>query len=100
MALFKMRVVYLDGREVEVVVPPKALIATEDYFHGTNGASEHKIKAHYFTAWAALHRDADPSEFDAWMDTVAEAVDIDPDADDEARSDPTQTEAGTTASST
>ena len=100
MALFKMHVEYLDGREVDVVVSPKALVMTEDYFNGTDSASDHKIKAHYYTAWAALNSAGkEPAAFDEFMDLVASAVDVYPTDEEEKASDPTQPAPTTTGSS-
>lgn len=100
MALLKMKVTYLDEREVTVIVTPKAQVEVEDYFKGTEGAQSHRIKSHYRLAWSSLHyAGKEPADFDTFLAMIADVEEIDPKIADEKATDPTQPEATTTGSS-
>lgn len=96
--LTKVRVKYADGREVVVIASPKAQVETERHFKGV--ADTNKIEASYYLSWAALHfAGREPAAFDAWLDLIEEAEEVDPDEADEQAEDPTKTGQSTTGSS-
>lgn len=100
MALLRMKVTYADNREVTIVISPRAQVETERHFKGTDGAANNRIGSHYYLAWAALRAAGkESSEFESFLDMVADVEEIDPTEEDEKNSDPTQTEASTTGSS-
>lgn len=87
----KMRVTYTDGRKVDVLAGPKALVLTERQFK-TGMSAENPLLEHvYFLAWIALHKSGkEPqSDFDLWLDTVDDVESLEPDEEVEAAEDPT-----------
>lgn len=98
MALIKVKVTYLDGRVETAVVPPRVLLDAETHFGGIS--NENRLKASHYLAWATLRKlGKEAAEYDDWLDLIAEADDISPDAKDEARSEPTPTVPDITGSS-
>lgn len=81
MALMKLTITYKDGRRIEAFASPEAQVMTEDFI---GFSDEHKVKAGYYLAWAALYTDGkESSEFAAWLKTIAdidetEAEEVDP----------------------
>lgn len=97
MAQMKLKVTYVDGRETEIVVSPKAQVETERHFKSTDQASAQRIESHYFMAWAALHyAGQEPADFDAFLGTIADVEESEQTVEDEAGSDPTPAAQSTT----
>ena len=75
MAAKKVKVVYMDGREVEVLVPPRAQVMTEQYVSGFK--SENAILSTYHLGWAALKTAGKESaDFDTWLDSINDVEDV------------------------
>lgn len=65
----KLKVVYNDGHEVQVIASPRAQVMTERHYGGISDAQ--KVEASYYLAWASLHKAGkEPAEFDAWLDLI------------------------------
>lgn len=78
MAAKKVKVIYQDGREVEVKVPPRAQVMTEEYCNGFK--SERAILATYYLGWASLNRAGKESlDFETWLDQIDDVEDVDGD---------------------
>lgn len=81
MASQRLKVGYTDGREVEVIVRPKAMVEVERYYK-VNLASEgdRRLEHLYYLGWAALHYSGKESnDFEAFLNEVSEVEDITPD---------------------
>lgn len=82
MAAKKIKVTYLDGREVEVIASPRAQVMTEQYVGGFT--SERAILASYYLGWASLSKAGrESADFETWLDLIndveeAEAEEPDP----------------------
>lgn len=68
---FKIKLTYLDGRVEEVVPNPRARIETERHFVGLG--QQNVQEATFYMAWAHLKKTGDVPEFDAWLDSLADA---------------------------
>lgn len=70
-----VKVIYLDGREVEAFVGPRARVELERRT-GTEFTKAMKLEEHiYFIAWAALYYGGlDPeADFDVWLNGIVDA---------------------------
>ena len=75
MAAKKVKVIYLDGREVEVLVSPRAQVMTEQYVGGFK--SERAILSTFYLGWAALSKAGKESaDFETWLDTINDVEDV------------------------
>lgn len=75
MAAKKVKVIYNDGREVEVKVPPRAQVMTEEYVGGFK--SERAILATYYLGWASLNKAGKESlDFETWLDQIDDVEDV------------------------
>jgi hypothetical protein len=95
----RFKVVYLDGREVEVRVSPKAQVMFERQYQltmsamGRNPGAEHI----YYMAWAGLHcAGMEGSDFETFLDKLKDAEAIDSSVEE---TDPTRTAPGPEPSS-
>lgn len=71
-----MKVIYLDGREVEVLVSPRARVMAEEFVGGWPEGKQ--ILATYYLAWAALSKGGkEPADFETWLDLIADADQVD-----------------------
>jgi hypothetical protein len=67
----KLKVMYLDGREVVAVASPRAQVMTEEKFQGITDA--YAVRSSYYLAWASLHKSgAEPADYETWLDSIAE----------------------------
>jgi hypothetical protein len=69
----KLKVVYLDGKEIEAKITPRAEVATERFFE--RGMAKLQDDAHaehlYYLAWAALHyADKEPRAFEHFLSDI------------------------------
>ena len=81
MAAKKVKVIYLDGREEVVKVPPRAQVMTEDHCNGFT--RERAILATYYLAWAALNiRGKELLDFETWLDRIDDVEDVDDETPD------------------
>jgi hypothetical protein len=89
MAAKKIKVIYNDGREIEVKVPPRAQVMTEEFVGGFK--SERAVLATYYLGWASLNRAGKESlDFETWLDNIDDVEDVD---DEEVPpTDPAQSE--------
>ena len=85
MAAPKFKVVYQDGRTLEVRVTPRAQVEFERKFNttmatfGGNPSVEHG----YWLAWRSLHcAGMEGKEFDPWLDSIEEIEGIEGDGED------------------
>lgn len=84
MAKVRIKVTYLDGREIAVKVTPRAQIMAEEKFAGLS--DEVFLRGSYFLAWASLHKSGqEPDDFETWIDKIESAEDV----TDEEPPDPT-----------
>lgn len=84
----KMKITYVDGREIEIFASPRAQVETERHFKGLNDPQ--KLESSFYLAWASLHYGGrEASEFEAWLDLVIEVDDIKAEEADEEQTDPT-----------
>lgn len=71
----KLKVVYLDGREVVAVASPRAQVMTEEKFQGIHDASS--VRAGYYLAWASLHKAGqEPADYESWLDSIIEVEQV------------------------
>ncbi len=71
MAATRLKVTYLDGKTVEVLVSPRAQVDTERKFPGLEDAQE--IEISYHLAWASLHRAGkEGADFESFLDQILE----------------------------
>jgi hypothetical protein len=95
MAAIKLKVTYVDGREVTVLASPRAQVETERHFKGIDDAQ--RVEASFYLAWASLHyAGKEPAAYEAWLDLVTGAEEVEA-AEDET--DPTPPVQSTTGSS-
>ncbi len=67
----KLKVTYVDGREVVAVASPRAQVMTEEKFQGITDAFS--VRASYYLAWASLHKAGmEPADYEAWLDLIAD----------------------------
>lgn len=99
MAAPRFKVTYLDGKEVEVRVSPKAQVMFERHYqmtmsaYGKNPGVEHI----YYMAWAGLHcAGMEGSDFETFLGKLQDAEAVDTSAEE---ADPTQTAPGPDPSS-
>jgi len=85
MAAPKFKVMYQDGKIVEVRVTPRAQVEFERHFNltmsslSTNPSAQHG----YWLAWRALHcAGMEGREFDAFLDVIEEIEAIEGDGED------------------
>ena len=75
MAAVRLKVVYLDGREVEVTATPRAQVLAEQALSGFK--DERRVYASYYLAWVALNNSGkEPADFETWLDLIADAEEI------------------------
>lgn len=81
----KMKVVYTDLPETEILVGPRAQVEVErkfnclytDIFDETSGNA--RVEKFYYTAWAALHfsgHESAADEFDDWLNKVVDVIPV------------------------
>jgi hypothetical protein len=71
----KLKVVYTDGREVEVVASPRAQVMTEKYLGGYGESRQ--VEGGYYLAWASLHKAGkEPADYETWLDTIADVGEV------------------------
>ncbi len=96
----KMKVTYTDGRVIELLASPRAQVETERHFKTTDNAQAQRIESSFYLAWASLRSvGKESADYEAWLDTIADAELIDPDEADEVAQDPTPPAPSTTGSS-
>ncbi len=94
----KLKVTYVDGREVTVLASPRAQVETERHFKGVD--EKQRIEGSFYLAWASLkYAGKEAADFDAWLDLVVEAEEDVPTEEDEQAQDPTPAVPSTTGSS-
>lgn len=94
----KLKVVYVDGREITLIASPRAQVETERHFKGLD--ENQRIEGSFYMAWAALKwAGKEAADFEAWLDLVIEAEEEEPSEADEASQDPTPPAPSTTGSS-
>lgn len=75
MAAAKLKVFYLDGREVEVIASPRAQVEAERALSGFK--EEQKVYASYYLAWLALNKSGkEPADFETWLDLIEDAEEV------------------------
>src|SRR5262245_50907164 len=75
MAVMKLRVTYLDGRQTTVVVSPRAQVMTEERYSGV-GNEVTALRVMYYLAWASLNRSGqEPDDFETWLDKISDVED-------------------------
>ena len=99
----KLKVSYLDGREVQILASARAQVETERKFGTTEKAQAQQIESSFYLAWASLHYAGQaPEKYEEWLDLIADAEVVDPTkktAADEAATDPTPAGQPSTGSS-
>lgn len=90
----KIRILYLDGTEQDVVAGAAAKVALEHrtntiWFDALKDEAIRRTEHMYFLSWRAIP-ESDRPEFKDWLERVEE-VEI---LDEETRPDPTQTDPG------
>ena len=94
----KLKVVYVDGREIKILASPRAQVETERHFKGVD--AKQRIEGSFYLAWASLkYAGKESAEFDAWLDLVIEAEEDEASEADEQAEDPTPEAPSTTGSS-
>lgn len=94
----KLKVTYVDGREVTILASPRAQVETERHFKGVD--VKQRIEGGFYLAWASLkYAGKESAEFDAWLDLVADAEEDEVTEEDEQAQDPTRAVPSTTGSS-
>lgn len=67
----KLKVTYVDGRNVEVVASPRAQVMTEQFIGGF--VEERRVQAGYYLAWASLNKAGkEPADFESWLDQITD----------------------------
>lgn len=75
MAAKKVRVTYLDGREEEVKVSPRATVMAEEHCGGLK--DKNALLFTYYVGWAALHKAGkEAADFETWLDTIEDVENI------------------------
>lgn len=93
----RLKVTYTDGRVEEVIASPRAQVMTEERFGGINATN--RLRSSYYMAWAALHKAGkEGADFEAFLDTIEGADEVDDEVILQADADPTQEEVPTTTS--
>lgn len=89
MASQKLRVTYTDGRIIDVLVRPKAMVEVErTYKVSLMSDADRRLEHLYYLGWAALHWSGKYGDgFEDFLNLVAEVEDITP---DDEFVDPTQ----------
>ena len=96
----KLKIEYIDGREVELLASARAQVDTERHFHSTDQARAQQIESSFYLAWAALrHTGKESGEYEEWLDKVADVEIVDKTVEDERATDPTPAAASPTGSS-
>jgi len=86
----KLKVNYIDGREVIVLATPRAQVETERHFHGQGMNDVNRVEAGYHLAWASLHYSGkEPADFETWLNLVTEVDEAQLEIADEQATDPT-----------
>jgi hypothetical protein len=86
----KLKVIYNDGREMKILASPRAQVETERHFRGQGIAQINRVEAGFHLAWASLHyAGKESADFETWLDTVADAEEIELEEADEQATDPT-----------
>jgi len=89
----KLKVTYVDGREVEVIASPRAQVMTEQFIGGF--VDERRVQAGYYLAWASLNKSGkEAADYETWLDQVADVEEVA--ADQPRPTQPTQS-AGTSS---
>lgn len=71
----RMKVVYNDGRVVEVKTTPRAQIMTERHMKGITATN--KLQASYFLAWLSLKAAGEETaEYEPWLDLIDDIDEI------------------------
>jgi hypothetical protein len=71
----KLKVTYIDEREMEVIASPRAQVMTEQYLGGF--VDERKVQGGYYLAWASLHKAGkEPADFETWLDQIADVEEV------------------------
>ena len=71
----KMKVTYLDGREVVMLVPPRAQVMAERHFAGIT--QEKAVEQAYYLAWASLNKAGkEPADFETFLDLIEDAEQV------------------------
>lgn len=95
----KLRVVYLDGQEVEVLATPRAQVETERFLKGFSEAS--MVEAGYRLAFESLKArkllTRTDLGYEEWLDTISDAAEVE--EEEPADVDPTPEAPSSTASS-
>lgn len=97
----KLKVTYVDGREVPILASPRAQVETSRHFKSEGGITDaNDVEAGYHLAWASLHyAGREPADFETWLDLVADVDRVELTADDEKATDPTPATPTSTGSS-
>lgn len=75
MAAKRVKVIYNDGRVVEVKVSPRAQVMAEEYCNGIK--QERGVLATFYLGWAALSKAGlEPLDFETWLDQIDDVEDI------------------------
>ena len=75
MAARTVKVIYVDGREELVKVPPRAQVMTEEHCNGLT--RERAILFTYYLGWAALNiRGMTTLDFETWLDKIDDVEDV------------------------
>lgn len=86
MAAKKVKVTYLDGREVVLKVPPRAQVMTEEYCSGFR--SEKAVVGGFYLGWAALHKAGlESADFETFLDQIDDVEDFVDEAPDPTQPD-------------
>ena len=89
----KLKVTYVDGREVEVIASPRAQVMTEQFIGGF--VDERRVQAGYYLAWASLNKAGkEAADYETWLDQVADVEEV-----ENKSTDPTQPAQSTDTSS-
>jgi hypothetical protein len=84
----KLKVTYLDGREVTVLASPRAQVMAEQHFSGTPDAK--RIEQTYYLAWASLNRSGqEPADFDTFLDAITDVDEVENEPPDPTPTVPT-----------
>lgn len=71
----RLKVVYNDGRVVEVKTTPRAQIMTERHMKGITAAN--KLQASFFLAWLSLKAAGEETaEYEPWLDLIDDIDEI------------------------
>jgi hypothetical protein len=75
MARVKLKVAYVDGREIEILASPRAQVMTERQFGGF--ADTTKVDASYYLAWASLNTSGQESaDYETWLNLITEVDEV------------------------